>query len=329
MIRFSFGQDIHFSQYNASPLTLNPALTGFYNGDYRVVGNFRSQWGSFTDSYRTMSASFEISTLKGKLQGDYLSFGLLFYNDKAGVVEYSTNHTGFSMAYRKTLGSRVKHGLTFGIQGALVSQSINRDKLIFDNQYNGVEADPNISSGEVIASNNIQADLSTGLLWHIVPSKIFNIYFGAAYFHLTQPSNSFVDGSTNRLGAKYMGQVGAKIYLNRILNLLPSAVYWQQLAARQINAGTYLQFVLNDDYDLETSFSLGAWARIADPLVDAVIFGARMDFRGFVVGLSYDMNISKLSTVSDSRGAYEISMIYTGELVTRGKRNLLIPCPQL
>ncbi|MEC7159268.1 MAG: type IX secretion system membrane protein PorP/SprF, partial [Bacteroidota bacterium] len=34
-------QDIHFSQYYASPLTLNPALTGLHGGDFRAVVNYR------------------------------------------------------------------------------------------------------------------------------------------------------------------------------------------------------------------------------------------------------------------------------------------------
>ena len=33
-------QDIHFSQYYASPLTLNPALTGLHGGDFRAVVNY-------------------------------------------------------------------------------------------------------------------------------------------------------------------------------------------------------------------------------------------------------------------------------------------------
>ena len=37
-------QDIHFSQFNMSPGNLNPAFTGFFDGDVRGVANYRSQW---------------------------------------------------------------------------------------------------------------------------------------------------------------------------------------------------------------------------------------------------------------------------------------------
>ncbi|MES1226414.1 MAG: type IX secretion system membrane protein PorP/SprF, partial [Bacteroidota bacterium] len=40
----ALAQDPNFSQFFASPLTLNPALTGKFDGVYRVAGNYRNQW---------------------------------------------------------------------------------------------------------------------------------------------------------------------------------------------------------------------------------------------------------------------------------------------
>src|SRR5574339_1191074 len=51
-------QDLHFSQFMNSPLTTNPANTGFIpGGDYRVGINYRNQWSSIMSiPYKTMSA---------------------------------------------------------------------------------------------------------------------------------------------------------------------------------------------------------------------------------------------------------------------------------
>ena len=46
-------QDIHFSQFYFSPLNLNPAATGIFDGDYRIAGNHRQQWRSVTTPYTT------------------------------------------------------------------------------------------------------------------------------------------------------------------------------------------------------------------------------------------------------------------------------------
>ena len=40
----ALAQDRHFSQFYSSPLTLNPALTGAFDGKYRVGTNYRDQW---------------------------------------------------------------------------------------------------------------------------------------------------------------------------------------------------------------------------------------------------------------------------------------------
>jgi hypothetical protein len=50
-------QDLHFSQWFNSPLTTNPANTGFIpDADYRLGANYRDQWSPVMSvPYRTMS----------------------------------------------------------------------------------------------------------------------------------------------------------------------------------------------------------------------------------------------------------------------------------
>ncbi|MEO9210409.1 MAG: type IX secretion system membrane protein PorP/SprF, partial [Ginsengibacter sp.] len=60
-------QDPHFSQFFASPLTLNPALTGKFDGDLRVAGNYRNQWPTLDNYYRTFSVSVDFDILKNKI----------------------------------------------------------------------------------------------------------------------------------------------------------------------------------------------------------------------------------------------------------------------
>ena len=48
-------QDPHFSQFFSSPLTLNPAFTGKFNGTWRLAANHRDQWPSIPKAYVTSS----------------------------------------------------------------------------------------------------------------------------------------------------------------------------------------------------------------------------------------------------------------------------------
>ncbi len=47
-------------------------------------------------------------------------------------------------------------------------------------------------------------------------------------------------------------------------------------------------------------------------LLDALILSARIDYKGFSAGLSYDINISKLTPASQTVGAPEVSLMYQG-----------------
>lgn len=324
-------QDIHFSQYNASPLTLNPALTGFYQGDFRAVINYRGQWGSFSSPYKTIAGSFEYSPFKGKIKYDNFCVGLMIFNDAAGDSRFGSTNIGLTTSYRKQLGGgRGKHSLSAGLQANVLQQRIQFSDLKFDNQFNGVEWDENIAPNELLNQNsNFVPDVSLGLLWQMVPHDAFNFYLGGSMYHILQPKISLFNVSDYRLPSRFVVHSGAYIYASRLVNILPSAAFYKQAGTWQVNAGSYVQFVLDDWNDKQTAFALGAWTRIAQPAVDAIIAGARLDFQGFIFSFSYDFNISKLQLASQTRGAYELSLIYTGNFSSKGQRRFMIPCPQL
>ena len=56
--------DPHFSQYYVYPSWLNPALTGAFDGQYRVSGVYRNQWGNISSPFTTYGASAEFTTEK-------------------------------------------------------------------------------------------------------------------------------------------------------------------------------------------------------------------------------------------------------------------------
>ena len=73
----SFSQDLHFAQFFNSPLTTNPANTGFIpDGDYRLGINYRNQWSNImTMPYKTMSAFGDMQIMKDKLDNGWVGVG--------------------------------------------------------------------------------------------------------------------------------------------------------------------------------------------------------------------------------------------------------------
>jgi hypothetical protein len=78
-----FAQDIHFSQFNFSPLSQNPAYTGVFDGDVRFVANYRNQWFTVPVSYNTFAFSTD-GNVKTWKETHGLSLGGMFYYDRAG-----------------------------------------------------------------------------------------------------------------------------------------------------------------------------------------------------------------------------------------------------
>src|SRR5688572_30936638 len=67
-------QDLHFSQFMNSPLTTNPANTGFIpDGDYRLGINYRNQWSSIMAiPYKTMSAFGDIQVMRNRFETGWI-----------------------------------------------------------------------------------------------------------------------------------------------------------------------------------------------------------------------------------------------------------------
>ena len=108
-------QDPQFSQFFSSPLTLNPALTGNFNGTTRMVGNIRSQNADYNNAYNTKTASVDFNLLGNRIkQFDRQSMGVLFLSDQTGNKVLTNNHLGISLSYMKALDEEQKRSLTIG-----------------------------------------------------------------------------------------------------------------------------------------------------------------------------------------------------------------------
>src|SRR5580704_15001664 len=108
-------QDPSFSQFFASPLTLNPALTGNFSGDLRVAGNYRNQWPSVNNAFITSTISVDLPLLQDKLrEGDRWGVGVMGMNDKTADGILTSNYFALSTAYHKTVDESGLHKISVG-----------------------------------------------------------------------------------------------------------------------------------------------------------------------------------------------------------------------
>ncbi len=317
-LSLSYSQDYHFSQFHSSPLTLNPAMTGFMLGKYRIGANYRNQWGSIKSKYETYSGAFDMNFMKCKWRRDYFGVGLVFAGDKAGDLAMKTTHMGLSFAYAKGFGSRVKHSIAVGFQGNFYLRGINLTNAIYPD---------NIDESASINNSFFMIDVGAGLLWHAQLADRLNMYAGVSVLHINQPYNSFFKDKNSKLPIKYVASAGALVELGNKWNLIPSALFAKQGQSMQGMVGTYVQFIIGDDLFSETAVALGAWGRFSRPVTDAFIVGARADIKNVLIGLTYDINVSDLKNASSGRGAFEASAQYIIPANCQKKSKGLI-CPK-
>jgi len=318
-------QDPHFSQFYNSPMTLNPALTGLMNSEVRMMANYRTQWGSISTPFRTMSASADFSLLHGALSDDFVGLGLVVMNDQAGTSELKNTQVQFSAAYSKSINRDGNNFISIGGQLGLAQQRINLSKLLFDNQLDGEILNPAIGHGETFSNdNNLYLDFSAGIAWSYTPDQYNSFYAGAAMFHLNEPEISFLDDSSELLFTKISAYAGAEIRINSLMSVIPRGVLLMQGRATEINAGALLRFYLVNSRNAaeRVSFYLGTMHRWKD----AQIFITRFDYGPVGLSMSYDMNVSKLGNAVNGPGSFEVALIYKS-LLTKDKRTGPVRCP--
>ena len=317
----AISQDKHFTQFYASPLTLNPALTGAMEGRYRVGMIYRDQWRKVLDNpIKTfaVAADLRFDAPGKRVQEDAFGLGLMFFTDRVSIVDFSTTQIAVSMAYHKSLGSSNRQFLTLGIQGGLTQRNVNYESLNFHDEFDGTSGYV-LTTGENLPENNFSfTDYNVGLNYTAEVGRSGNIFAGVALHHFLQPQISFYENSDegDKLYMKISGQLAASIPLtndNRV-SLLPRVLVAKQGPHMEINAGTNFRVAMGKYGG--TALHIGGWARPVrndDGMgLDAVVGLVGIEFNNVLVGLSYDLNLRALQA-NQRQGAFELSIAYLGE----------------
>lgn len=324
-------QDVHLSQFYASPLLLNPAMTGNISGGYRASLIYRNQWSSIPAPYSTVAASFDASLLGCKLGIDHLGAGLALYNDRSGDGVLNEFTILASLAYHKGIDQEGRFNISAGAQVGYTQKSIDFTKLNFENQISNYEFVSTAPNGEPVNSNRFSnVDFRAGGLFTGIVNDRVNLYAGGGFFHLTKPQETFLVSGTgtnknNQLDSRLVMHGGGTFGITNRFSILPSVLYMTQTANREITVGTAFGYSLTEQKRSRynrygkrsrpsttnegSSVYLGAWYRVGD----AVIPYLGLDFSGFRFGFSYDINISDLKVASLNQGGVELSLVYTGK----------------
>lgn len=310
-------QDFHMSMYDAAPMYLNPAMTGLFDGNWRVHAQYRNQWKAINfKPYNSALVSFDVPYKKW-------GFGIQIANYRAGIGNFNVFQALLSSAYTVSLGKKRFHNLSFGIQGGVTNKSVQYQLLSYDNQYttqNGGGFNTSIASGENFQTQSkFTPVLNFGMLYYFSKQKSrINPFIGASIFNLLQPNESFF-GNTSRLPMRLYIHTGIRINITELVYIIPKVLIMQQ---KNFSEQT---FALDAGYYLKGS-DLYLLAGAIYRTKDAFVLSLGVKKSNVTAKIAYDVNTSSLTNTSSGRGAFEISVTYVHQ---KKKPNSDKVCPRL
>ena len=329
-------QDRLFSQFYASPLSLNPALTGAFEGKFRVSSIYRDQWRDVMEKpYATFSSALDLRWRMGRSTAkyqDHAAVGVMFFTDKAGPLPFGTTQISVSGAYHKALNVRNTQFLSLGFQAGVAQRNLNFGNITFEDQFNGTTSYSDPTAERFPENNFAYGDYSVGLNYVFSPrASRVRIFAGGAMHHFHRPTVSFYHRTDkdsplpeNRLDVRYSGQLSAQLPIAPKIMLLPRAIFDKQGDFMKLDAGANFRFNISDYRNI--ALHLGAYVRPVTDMnnslrTDAIVGLVGLEFNNVLIGTSYDYYLG--ATSSFGRGTFEVSVAYLGEY-----EDDLILCPK-
>lgn len=310
--------DPHFSQYYVYPSWLNPALTGAFDGDYRVSGIYRNQWNNIIKPFTTPGLAVDFNTNKN------LNVGFSIMNQTAGDGGYNYLNAYGSLAYTGIrFGTNGTQRMVFGMQAGIVNRKFNPSKFTLGDQWNPITGyNPGNATTDVFTKNNSMVfDMGAGLMYYDAqPGKKANVFAGFSANHLTQPDDPFSTGSKEKLPMRFAVHGGVRLLLSESLSFTPNALYVRQGNNDEKMVGGYAQIKAG----AYTDFLFGVNYRFNDAIAPFVGFY----HKNMVLGASYDINTSDLGRMAKGASSFEISLSFIGRKSVKTPEEPFI-CPRL
>ena len=322
------GQDAHFSQFYASPLTLNPATAGTYKGTFRISTVYRDQWRSALDNpLKTFAISGDVSfdvKYHKNTAPDKVALGITFFGDRVSLFDFNTNEVVLTGAYHKLLNPKNKQYIGIGFQGGVFQKTVNYEYLTFEDQYNSVDGYTLGTAENLPINNRAFADVSLGLYYTVSPNKNINFHAGLGYFHANKPNISFYNSEdiinqslikVNVLDPKWSFHTGVSFKTSDRLSVEPRVNALVQGVFTEVNAGATFRY--KTDPQAARYFLIGPYIRGVKDYnqfaMESFIIMTGFEINNFIIGLSYDQSLRSLIKDRRSLSSFELSLIYIGE----------------
>ncbi len=317
---YSYAQDPHFSQFFASPLTINPANTGNFSGTIRAALNSRTQLPEFNNPYATKTLSIDAPVLKKYIkEDDKLSLGLLILSDQSGNKLLNDNNIAASVSYSKALDENANHSIALGFQVNYSMYRFDPLKANFEDQLTAGGFTG--TSAEMILGNNFTkntTDVNAGILYTGSTSDNNIFYVGASYYHFAKPTVGFIT-PTYFTNSRVNIHGGAYFSLSDAASLHTSFQYQKQGETNELLVGGAFSYYLGTENGLE--LYAGLWSRVKESMIPYV----GLEWNHIRAGFTYDMAAGTTLASSRFYQSSEFSLIY---ILDNKSKAFKLRCPK-
>jgi len=325
------GQDPHFAHVDETALWVNPAYTGLFMGTFRGVVGYRDQWSGLGTPYRTYYLSAD-GVVKQSM-GSQFSVGGYGVFDRPGLKSFKQTYGAMSASAHVKVGEGYLLG--GGIMTGIFNMSFRPEDWSWPSQYDGMHYDGSLPSGEDLAGGSItRLDVGGGIAFYFMRNATnpfsndgIRGKVGVSFYHINRPEQISVVGKDKKFSkVEVEGDVSIGIP-NTNTAVQPGFLLGMQGPHVEFLPGVMVRYMLKEEskytgYIKNSAMTLGSYVRVGDAVTAMLGF----EFSSYMVGFSYDVNVSGLSKASKGNGAMEIFIraIYPGpEKLKRGNSPML------
>lgn len=317
-------QDKLFTQAFAHPVDINPAFSGTIDGRYRVTVAYRDQWRSFIESpYTTMGVYGDIKIVPQERSDDFFGAGFSIIADRTAILNVNQNLISLYGSYHKAMNADKKRYISAGLNLGIAQRNLNYEDIYFNDQFNGLDQ-YSLGTAEILPANNFAfVDIGLGVSFTSELSTYSSLSAGISVDHLPGSSISFYKHSLEqeeelpdaKIDRKFTGYLSLELASNEYLSVLPRVIWQQEGPHRMLAAAALVKFDITD-YDNQ-AFHLGGGVRLNQFAMEgfkpsAFYLMAAYELEGLLIGLSHDISTTRLGSISAGRGAFELSISFTG-----------------
>ena len=328
-------QDRHYTLFNFSPIILNPANTGAFEGTARIGGIFRDQSPTLNNLYTSPSFYLDAPLLNVRKR-DWVGLGISVYSDQAGPF-LSKNFFHFAGAYHLALDKKRKNTFSLGVSGGTINHRFDDTRSQDAFWPDGVTGVPD----GTLDSPASQLDLNAGILFKAQINKVTNMNIGFSLNHFIKFDTTSIallqGGRRYKLPTLFTLHGEYNVDLNKQWIMSPSFLFQRtanhnegaiqvllgyRLLKREIRDNGKKGKILQDPEAPVLRFGLGY--RLGDAA--QILLGYQ--WKSFKVGLSYDLTLSGLNDANQGVGGFEIGASYIIQIFKKPQVDPVILCPK-